>query len=605
MNSLIRIATVVNKVNCANPADCLEEIKQHISELTACDIILLPKLALCSPAGSSLLMNPFLPEQCGEALDGLALATRELPGYVICGLAQDDAGRTASLMAVLYRGSLIALVPTENNPPPFINGGYSEMVVPPSTVFDCGGLRFCVCGCGFSALASGCVAAAQTGCDLILVPAYEPIWAGRIVEVCRQVKTLSQSLGCAVAVVNGGVGDTSSPFVYQGFAAVYECGNRLLRQSAGYEGFSAVADLDCDIIRSQKKSLAYVRPSHAIQPESGKRGLFREIIKNPYLPPKNEAAYLSQLFRLQVRSLVARLENTGMARLIAGVSGGLDSTAALLVAAKAMDILGLPRGNVIGVTMPGFGTSDRTYFNALSIIEQLGLEQRDIPIRASVLQHLEDIGHTGQKDVTYENAQARERAQILLDLGNSAGALVVGSSDLSEEALGFCTFAGDHIAGYNVNCCIPKTVLRALVRHIADEDMFPGVSEVLRDILDTPVSPELLPPDETGEIAQKTEEILGPYELHDFFIYYFIKYRFRPSKLYYYACMAFADTFEPGFIKDKLGIFLRRFTAGQFKRSCAPDAASITDVNLLGVNFAIPSDLDPSSLLKELARIDG
>jgi NAD+ synthase (glutamine-hydrolysing) len=217
-----------------------------------------------------------------------------------------------------------------------------------------------------------------------------------------------------------------------------------------------------------------------------------------------------------------------------------------------------------------------------------------------VTQHCEDIGHSGRKDVVYENAQARERAQILLDIANAVGGIVVGPGDLSEAALGFTTFAGDHIANYNVNASITKTALRALVRHIAENGLVEGedISELLLAVLDTPVSPELLPAGEDGEPAQKTEDILAPYELLDFFLYYFLKYRFSPAKLLLYACAAFGGKYEPKYIKDKLRLFIERFYAAQFKRSCSPDAAALTDVNLAG--FHMPSDLDPSGLLADL-----
>ena len=282
--------------------------------------------------------------------------------------------------------------------------------------------------------------------------------------------------------------------------------------------------------------------------QGGKRGLLRPVRPDPYLPedPAAADAYLDELFSMQTASLAARLQNTGLSRMVVGVSGGLDSTLALLVSAAAADALDLPRENVVAVTMPGFGTSDRTYFNALSLIEHLGATGRDISIKAAVLQHFEDIGHDpAKKNTTYENAQARERAQILLDLANAVGGLVVGTGDLSEEALGWSTFAGDHISNYNVNVCITKTMIRRMVDYIARAELLGDAAEVLRDILDTPVSPELLPPDAAGNIQQKTEDILGPYALHDFFLYYLVKYGFRPSKLYYYACVAFSGRWTP------------------------------------------------------------
>jgi len=602
MNSIIRITGAVNKVFCANPLDCAEEVKGLLEVLPKdqSDIIVLPKLALCSPSCGNLFLNGTLLEQCEQALAEVQKATADLPSYIIAGLAIDDFGKTVSAMAVLYRGELIGLIPTMDNSAPLANAGFSHDFLPPDTVFACGDLRFCIMGCSLSTLTLRAASTAQSGCDLIIAPAYAPVRAGRLGEVCQDLETITRAAGCAVALVNGGVGDTSSPYVYQGFVSIYECGSQLAHKVGGYESFSCSADLDLDVIRASKKIGACLPPAHSILPYATRTDLLRRVAPCPWLPERDQEGYLSELFSLQVRSLAARMENVGITKLVVGVSGGLDSTSALLVCAAAVDALGLPRESIVGITMPGFGTSDRTYYNALSLLESLGVTRREITIKQAVQLHLEDIGHGGKRDTTYENAQARERAQILLDVANAVGGLVVGTGDLSEEALGFCTFAGDHIANYNVNVCIPKTVLRRLVRHVAQEGLVEGASEVLEDILDTPVSPELLPTLDDGEISQKTEEILGPYELHDFFTYYFARYRMRPAKLYFYACAAFGGAMEPSFIRDKLKLFLRRFCSAQFKRACAPDAASITEVNLLGVNYYIPSDLDPSGLLREV-----
>lgn len=604
MDSIIRLCAAVNKVRCANPLDSLEEMRQMIGEMPPCDIAVFPKLALTGTVGG-FGANKALIAQCSDALELLCEATCGMPSYVLAGLVVSDYGKPVSVMALLYRGELVAYIPTTDDFQPLQGGNHSEQILPVDTVFSCGEMRFCVLGCGLDAMLIRGLEIAKTGCDLILVPTHAPIHAGSFRETRRQAKALSKAAGCAVAVVNGGVGETSSPFVYNGFICIYEAGAELAVARAGYESFSCTVDLDLDVIHSQKKFAAVPNALHGIVPCAEKHGLLRQIDSNPFLPKKHAQGYLAELFGLQVRALVARMENIGISRLVLGVSGGLDSTAAMLVSAAAVDTLGLPRENIIGVTMPGFGTSDRTYYNSLSLIERIGATKRDISIRQSVRQHFEDIGHSGKKDTTYENAQARERAQILLDIANASGGIVVGTGDLSEAALGFTTFAGDHIANYNVNASIPKTVLRALVRHIADNSLsehpvIEGVADILSDILDTPVSPELLPASEDGSIQQKTEDILAPYELLDFFLYYFIKYAFAPSKLYLYACVAFAGKFERDFIKEKLRMFLRSFCAAQFKRSCSPDAAALTEVNLSGAKFYIPSDLDSQMLLKDL-----
>lgn len=602
MDAICRISAIVEKVNVANPADCLEEIKQSLLELPegGFDIAVLPKLALCSPSCGRLFHSPALQRQCASALEALAAFTAELDSYIAVGTLVEDWGKPVSAIALLHRGELVALIPTEGGPAPLSNEDLSEELVTQDAVFACGNIRFCVISCTFDKLTGRCLEAAATGCDLILIPAYEPVWAGRIEEVRAMVKSVSKATGCAIVLVNGGVGDTSSPWAYRGFSVLCESGTELAFALAENRSFSVTVDLDGDIIKALKRSTAYVEPCHGIRPLEGRPGLLRKLRRNPFLPEENPGDYLTELFELQARSLASRMENTGITKLVLAVSGGLDSTAALLVCVRAMAILDLPRENILGVTLPGFGTSDTTYYNALSLLEKLGVTRRDISIKAAVQQHFEDIGHSGAKDVTYENSQARERSQIILDLANMVGGLMVGTGDLSEEALGFCTFAGDHIANYNVNVCVTKTILRELVGYVAAQGLIEGVSDVLQDVLDTPISPELLPPEETGEIKQKTEEILGPYILHDFFLYHFLKYRFGPAKIYFYACMAFAGELEPDFIKEKLRFFFKRFCAGQFKRSCAPDSASLTEVNLCGVNYYIPSDLDPSFLLKEL-----
>ena len=604
MNSIIRLTAAINKVNCANPGDCLEECRALLADhsMGDSDITVFPRLSLCSPSCGSLFDSSLLLERCAVALDGMQALSAGREGYVIVGLAIDDLGKPVSVMAVLYKGELIGLIPTLDNEAPLANQGFSQHLLPVDTVFAAGDLHFCILSCGLPGLATRVTELAHTGCDLILIPSYFPAIAGQEEEVTTLLSGLSRSLGIGIALVNGGVGDTSFPYVYRGFASIFECGTELAYMQTGTVSAGCTVDLDLDIIRSQKLYPAAPLLYHSIKPGTEKPGLLRNVERNPFLPAAGKAEYLTDLYELAVRSLAARLENVGISKVVLGVSGGLDSTAALLICVGAMDLLELPRSNIVAITMPGFGTSDQTYFNALELMETLGVTKRDISIRRAVTEHLEDIGHRGGKDTVYENAQARERTQILLDVANAVSGIVVGSGDLSEEALGFSTFGGDHLSGYNVNVCFAKTVLRELVWHVASSGMIPGVEETVRNVIETPVSPELLPP-EDGEIAQKTEDILGPYELHDFFTYYFLRYRMRPSKILFYACIAFSESLSPAFIREKLRLFFSRFCSAQFKRSCAPDAASITPVNLLGVSFDIPSDLDPSILLQDLEEV--
>ncbi len=615
MNSIIRVANVVNKVDPLNPQACLQYMKASIETLRdyAPDIIVLPALALSGASCGSMYANRTLLEICKEQLDELTLYSANFSSYIIAGLPVNDCGRPVSVCAVLHAGSLVGYLPSFDSPADLLEGRYSDLILPEDTVFSCGDLNFCVSSCDPMNLPLKAQSISQNNCDLVVVPSYQPVVAG-YVSSCRDIaKNMSASLGCAISVCNGGIGDTSSPRVYKGFACIFECGEEMSFAASDTESIVCINDIDIDIIKATKlrkkftSSFAdFKRPHFSALPNSLKKGLLRNVTRDPFLPgdPVAAKAYLEEFFSLQVSSLATRLRNIGCKKAVVGVSGGLDSTLALLVACRAMDQLGLPRQNVLGVTMPGFGTTDRTYYNALRLIEDLGATGRDISIKAGVLQHFQDIGHNSQvKDVTYENAQARERTQVLLDLANKERGLVVGTGDLSEEALGWCTFAGDQIANFNVNTCATKNMIRKLTSYLAAEPAFAAAAETLADILGTPVSPELLPPDEMGETTQKTEDILGPYELHDFFLYYFVKYGFRPSKIFFYACFAFCPDLEKGFIKGKLLLFMNRFFGGQFKRSCAPDGAVLADVSLSPEAFMIPSDVNPAAFIEELNNI--
>ena len=617
MNSLIRVSCISNRVSVANPQKCLEHIVAAIDELrpTTPDIIVLPSFALTSAGCGSLLSNIALLDCAKTALSELCLATADLACYIIAGLVIDDWCKPAPVCAVLYMGSVLGYVPAEASAGMKFDGKYSENVLPEGTVFGMGRCRFTVCSVAPQKLMLKTSAMLSTGCDLIICPSATPIYAGFISEVRRTSRMVSKALGCALAVCNGGTGETSHPHLFGGFAGIYECGDEMrfvAHKNADIELDADVitADIDIDIVASQKKGGVYTAPYACADAEAGKKGILRRILQEPFLNCQNREAYISELFALQVSSLMSRLKNTGLNRIVIGVSGGLDSTLALLVAARAVQCLNLPMQNICGITMPGFGTTDRTYSNAVELIEALGCEKREISIKEACLVHFKDIGQEENcHDVVYENSQARERTQILFDVANKLNALVLGTGDLSEEALGWCTFGGDHLAGYNVNVCLTKNMIRATVGYVADSNMFAkgetpkAVGVLLRDILDTPVSPELLPT-EGGETTQKTEEILGKYDLHDFFTYYFVKYGFRPTKLYRYACVAFGTQLEPEEIKAKLQMFLKRFFGAQFKRSCAPDAAAITEVNLLSSHFTMPSDANCKALLAELEGVE-
>ena len=328
--------------------------------------------------------------------------------------------------------------------------------------------------------------------------------------------------------------------------------------------------------------------------------------KHPFIPKsENIKDACDEIYNIQISGLAKRLVHTNCKTAVIGISGGLDSTLALLVVVKTFDRLGLDRKGIVGVTMPGFGTTGRTYKNAMLLMERLGITIREIDIKASVLQHFEDIGHDANvHDSTYENAQARERTQILMDLSNQLNGLVIGTGDLSELALGWCTYNGDHMSMYAVNCSIPKTLIQYLVRYAADTAKDKTVGQTLIDIVDTPISPELTPADNKGDIAQKTEDLVGPYELHDFFLYYVLRCGFRPSKIYWMAQNAFRGVYTDDVILHWLRLFYRRFFSQQFKRSCLPDGPKVGSVSLSPRgDWRMPSDAMSTNWLKELEEL--
>lgn len=588
INSLVRIATASNKVSVANPKQSSQNIISIISGLEAIcpDIILFPMHCLVGGQCSSLLKNKALVSDINKSVNEIIQYTQRLDSYIIMPSATLIGAQPVNCVYVIHKGDILDTIFDGDEPSAFSFSNFS----------------FCIYPNEIKSLPLNIGKIASVGADILLIPSYSPTTALSVSKDISCLTSCSQFAGCAIAVSNGGIGDTSFPFISKGFAGIFECGTQCKIESSFINECVTVYDVDVDIIRASKQELDLPVFTGSINSDlmiNGKDFIMRSVEQMPYLPsskPKQDA-FLDDLFALQVASLAYRMQNTGINNLVIGVSGGLDSTLALLVAAKACDLLKLPKSNIIAVTMQGLGTSSSTYENAHLLMSAIGCAINDIPIKMAVLQHLDDIGHPHDlHDVTYENAQARERTQVLFDLANMHNALVVGTGDLSEAALGFCTFGGDHLASFNVNICITKTMIRLLVDRLACT-VFTSCSDVLHSILDTPVSPELLPVDDSGKITQKTETILGEYELHDFFLYYFVKYNFSPEKILKYATLAFDKKYSEEYIKDKLKIFLKRIIASQFKRSCSVDFSAITELNLSMQNFNIPSDISYYELL--------
>ena len=416
-----------------------------------------------------------------------------------------------------------------------------------------------------------------------------------------------------------GFGESTTDVVFAGNGLIYENGNQLAHNDRfSFEEQLVISEIDVEHLRAERRINTTFAASKGNIPadkkpvriatefvNSKELNLTRTFERHPFVP---QGAALNErceeVFSIQVAGLAQRLVHTGAKTAVIGISGGLDSTLALLVCVKTFDKLGLSRKNIIGVTMPGFGTTNRTYHNAISLMNSLGITVREISIKEACIQHFKDINHDiNVHDVTYENAQARERTQILMDIANQTGGMVIGTGDLSELALGWATYNGDHMSMYGVNGSIPKTLVKYLVKWVAENEVDETSCITLLDIVDTPISPELIPADENGDIKQKTEDLVGPYELHDFFLYYFMRFGFRPSKIFMLASLAFKEVYDEETIKKWLLIFFRRFFNQQFKRSCLPDGPKVGSISISPRgDWRMPSDASAAAWLKEIEK---
>ena len=409
-----------------------------------------------------------------------------------------------------------------------------------------------------------------------------------------------------------GFGESTQDVVYGGNAMIFENGKLLVEgERFSFQPQIRMCQIDVEKLRTERRqNTTFINaqrgahalniPAKAVAPKDFV--LTRDIDAHPFIPKSGDMqTRCEEILSIQVAGLAKRLYHINAKTAVIGISGGLDSTLALLVTVKAFDKLGLERKGIVGVTMPGFGTTDRTYNNAIKLMQTLGVTIREISIAKAVTQHFEDIGHDmKQHDITYENSQARERTQILMDVANQVNGIVVGTGDLSELALGWATYNGDHMSMYGVNAGVPKTLIRYLVSYVAGE----MATETLLDIVDTPISPELIPADEQGRIKQKTEDLVGPYELHDFFIYYFLRYGFGPAKICIMAQKAFKDAYDDETIKKWLKTFCRRFFTQQFKRSCLPDGPKVGSVSLSPRgDWRMPSDASYALWISECDKL--
>lgn len=633
-HGFIKAAVATPKIRVADPAWNAEEICRVLQECyeQKAKLIVLPELCLTGATCGDLFLQERLLEEALEALHRVIACTKGKDSLVFAGLPLEKGAGIYSVAAVIQDGRLLAFIPKTHvgdngeyeGGPRFAAGGgsldyvdFDGVQVPfgSSILFSCTNVKGLTVGCELG----GDVWAADT-------PSTELALAGATVLVNlsasneltgkdgyrrKLLEMTSARLVAGYLYASAGEGESTQDMVFSGHNMILENG-RLLAEARRFTNETVVSELDIARLRHERRRLcgfdkagrAYLKISFTLQEEE--TGLTRRFAPLPFVPgeEKQLADVCEDILNMQAYGLKKRLEHTGCRAAVVGVSGGLDSTLTLLVTARAYDLLGLPRKSILAVTMPCFGTTDRTYQNACRMAETLGTTLKEVNIKEAVSVHFRDIGQDSSRhDVTYENSQARERTQVLMDMANQIGGMVIGTGDMSELALGWATYNGDHMSMYDVNGGVPKTLMRHLVRYYADTCADEALAAVLRDVLDTPVSPELLPPVD-GVISQKTEDLVGPYELHDFFLYYLLRWGYSPAKIYRIAQKAFAGLYDAETILKWLKIFSRRFFTQQFKRSCLPDGPKVGTVGVSPRgDLLLPSDASMAAWQKELEQL--
>lgn len=645
MRGLVRVGAAVPSLALGNVK---ENMKRHLAMMREAkekhvSIVTFPELSLTGYTCGDLFFQRRLLDDVTDAL--LALKDEMPEGILaVVGAPLEIEGALYNCAVVLHKGEIISAVPKTFLPN---NGEFYEkrwfqsgdarrdasVAIPKLKTDVCrqaifemeDGVRFGIelCEDLWAPLPPSTMLSVE-GAEIILnLSASNELLSKR--EYRQQlISQQSARCQCGYVYVSAGMGESSSDLVFSGHSVIASCGT-VIRESEGYlaDNYLMTADIDIDRIRADRMKqssfadcAAQVRAMWKQEPNilrTMENALLPDdaapdyhVSKHPFIPSDKASRQLrcAQILAMQATALARRLAVTG-GKVVVGISGGLDSTLALLAACKAVDMLHLPRTNILGITMPCFGTTDRTYHNALDLMTSLGVSQREIPIHNAVRQHFADIGHDeSDHSVTYENCQARERTQVLMDVANKIGAIVLGTGDLSEIALGWCTYNADHMSMYGVNSGVPKTLVRWVIQTAAENEAFSSSRECLQSILDTPISPELLPPDEKGNILQQTEDVVGPYALHDFFLYYAIRFGYPPKKVFDLCCIAFQDDFSCETILKWLKNFYRRFWTQQFKRNCMPDGVKIGSIALSPRgDWRMPSDAQYKAWMDECDSI--
>ncbi len=634
-HGFIKAAAVTPKIKVADPHYNAKEIGKGIEEAVrrGAKLIVFPELCLTGYTCGDLFLQEILLTQALEALTEVKAATQDSDALVFVGLPLVRQHKLYNVAAVLQDGEILAFIPKRHIPsyaefyegrhftPGNVQPGsflYEDKEVPFGTdiLFQVDAVRGLTVGCEICediwAPESPATSHTLAGATVIVNLSASNETVGKDTYREMLVKSASARQIAAYIYSSAGEGESTQDLVFGGQNIIAENG-RVLTQAKRFETGVIYADLDIHRLERERRRMNTYQGEnlreHKIVPvhmEEEETLLERRFSARPFVPDQAQEREkrCNEILAIQSLGLKKRYEHTGCQSAVLGISGGLDSTLALLVTVRAFDMLSLSRDKITSVTMPCFGTTDRTYDNACRLARLLGTTLREVDIKEAVNVHFRDIGHSGDcHDVTYENGQARERTQVLMDIANQTGGLVIGTGDMSELALGWATYNGDHMSMYGVNAGVPKTLVRHLVRYYADTCGEEPLKALLLDVLDTPVSPELLPPVD-GVISQKTEDLVGPYELHDFFLYYMLRCGFEPAKVYRVARIAFAGIYDDDVILKWLKIFYQRFFAQQFKRSCLPDGPKVGSVALSPRgDLRMPSDASAAVWLGQLEEL--
>lgn len=627
----IRTATAVPSITAGDCRNNAKEIISIIKELAEKDVelILFPELCLTSSNCGDLFLQESFIRECEECINDITESTKGIDSIVAFGAPIGHRNAVYNCAIIVHDGNISGIVPKNIfvNESRWFNSGSTlpygvyatiagkEIPFVKEAIFGTGCYSFGIeIGNEAEQPLSPGAYLSTNGAEIILNPSSNEELAGSNRQTRNRLEANSRCYRCGYLHANSGWGESSSRASYAGYTAIAECG-KVTAEGERFvtESHYTITEIDIEKIRNERRrgnsfyrndDIASIRIEQASKTDDI---LYRRIDAAPFIPAKadRERQY-EEIFMIQATALARRIVHTHASACVIGISGGLDSTLALLVTYKACKLAGKKSSDIIAVTMPGFGTSGRTYNNAMSMMQKLGVTIKEISIKEACIQHFNDIGHDiNNHDVTYENSQARERTQILMDIANMANGIVVGTGDLSELALGWATYNGDHMSMYGVNASVPKTLMQHLVRWVAENNADNGLKETLLDIIETPISPELIPADHNDKIKQKTEDLVGPYELHDFFLYNFVRNGFSPEKIYFLAQKAFDGSYDNATIKKWLSTFMRRFFIQQFKRSCMPDGPVTGKCNLSPQGgWIMPADISGAHWTEACNRIE-